>query len=134
MENNSRDRPLHVFFYGLYMDAQVLASKGVSAASPVAAYVPDHVVKLGSKAMMLRSPGGRCHGMVFAMTHAEVDKLYAGMDDYRAEAFLAVPLEGGAPIAAVSMVHVDPPIESAEDPAYAVPFRALLARLGLPAV
>jgi uncharacterized cupin superfamily protein len=113
------------------MDADILSAKGVVPRQPRIAYVEDHVVKLGSKAMLLPSPKGRAYGVLFQLTRAEMDRLYAGMDDYREQAFTAVQPNGNA-IAAVSRVHVDPPVHSAEDPAYGVPFRALLRKLGLP--
>jgi len=130
---NPAARTHAVFFYGLYMDEAVLATKGVIAKPVGIAYVEDHEVKLGSKAMMLRSPGARAYGVVFHLTHGDIGKLYAAIaGEYVAEAFTTVMREGGERVAAVSMVHLAPPVGTAEDPAYAGPFKALLRKIGLP--
>lgn len=86
---------------------------------------------LGEKAMLLRSVGARAYGMLFRVTHKEMDTLYVNLHEYRAEPFQAC-LENGDTVVAVSMVHIDPPIDSKQDPIYAARFKELIQRLGLP--
>lgn len=124
-----------VFFYGLNMDAELLSSKGVVPRNPRAALVEDHVVILGAKAMLLRSHGGRAYGMLFRLTHREMDTLYAGLHDYRPEPFTAILVnadEDARPVAAISMVHRDPPVDSNYDPAYFARWKHLVRQLGFP--
>jgi hypothetical protein len=130
----SAEHTFDVFFYGLFMDAGLLSARGVVPRDPRPAFVADHVVRLGAKAMLLRSPGARAGGMLFRLTHREMDKLYAGDWEYRPVPLLAVPAgtnaNGGA-TAALCMVHRDPPLHSARNPPYAVQWESLVQRLGL---
>lgn len=133
--NNDAERTFDVFFYGLHMDPNVLVSKGVVPRDPRVAFVDDHVVRLGAKAMLLRSHGGRAYGMLFRLTHPEMDALYADAHDYRSEAFsvrVVDPAASARPAASISMVHRAPPIDSAQDPDYAVRWTSIVQRLGIP--
>jgi hypothetical protein len=122
---------LSVFFYGLFMDAAVLRSHGVAPSEAGIAFVADHAVRLGAKAMLLPAPGQRAWGLLYALTRAELDALYANVPGYREVACTAHRLNG-AVTPAVSMVHTHPPIDSAEDLAYAAKWKVLVQRLGLP--
>lgn len=133
-QNNSAERTFDVFFYGLHMDPNVLVSKGVVPRDPRVAFVDDHVVRLGAKAMLLRSHGRRAYGMLFRLTHAEMEALYGDARDYRAEAFsisVVGPAAGARPIAGISMIHRVPPIDSAQDPEYAARWTSIVQRLGI---
>ena len=124
-----------VFFYGLNMDADLLSSKGVVPRNPRLALIEDHVVILGAKAMLLRSRGGRAYGMLFQLTHREMDRLYVGLHDYRPEPFMAIVTsadEIARPVAAISMVHRDPPADSNHDPVYCARWKDLVRQLGIP--
>jgi len=89
--DNSAQRLVDVFFYGLYMDAELLAEKGVKVANPRIALLADFRLRLGNKATLLREPGAMSIGMLYAITHADLHRLYwgAGLDAYAAEAVLA---------------------------------------------
>lgn len=130
-DDNSAERTFEVFFYGLNMDAQVLAARGVAPREPRVAHVAGYRVQLGAKAMLLRARGARAYGMLFQLTHREMDGLYAALHEYRAEAFCAV-LPNGETVPAISMVHVNPPVHSTQDPAYAAAFCRLVHQLNLP--
>ncbi|ASL48825.1 hypothetical protein bAD24_p00610 (plasmid) [Burkholderia sp. AD24] len=128
------EHTFEVFFYGLNMDAGLLSSKGVVPRDPRLALIEGQVVVLGAKAMLLRSLGGRAYGMMFRLTHQEMDTLYAGMHDYRPEPFTAIlvnPGEDSRPVAAISMVHLDPPVDSKHDSAYCARWINLVRRLGI---
>lgn len=86
--DNSQHRQLDVFFYGLYMDADLLADKQVTANNPRLAIVRDYRLRLGNMATLLRAPGSLCIGMLYSITHADIHRLYwgAGLDAYAAEA------------------------------------------------
>jgi len=131
--DNDAERTFDVFFYGLNMDAGVLLSKGVTPRDARVAFIDGHMVKLGEKAMLLRSPKGRAYGMLFRLTHGEMDELYKGLDDYRAEPFQAVCANGRA-VVAISMVHVSPHIHAQQDPEYSVRWNELVLKLGLPSI
>jgi hypothetical protein len=88
------DRRIDAFFYGLYMDLEILRESGVAPINPRRAYVDDFALRIGRRATLLPSSGARSYGMLFALTHSELDRLYAapGLEQYRPEAVLAQPL------------------------------------------
>ncbi len=122
---------LNVFFYGLFMDAEVLRSHGVTPSAARMAFIVDHTVQLGAKAMLQPAHGRRAWGMLYSLTRGEFDALYAEVPGYR-EASFPAHLDNGNALPAISMVHRQPPIDAAEDPAYARQWRALVQRLELP--
>ncbi len=58
-----RERRVEVFFYGLFMDEELLRGKGLE---PEAALVP--------------TPGAKVYGLVFSLTRSELDRLYSESD------------------------------------------------------
>ena len=82
------DRRIDAFFYGLFMDLDILREGGVAPINPRRAYVDDFALRIGQRATLLPSAGARAYGMLFALTHAELDRLYAapGLEQYRPEA------------------------------------------------
>lgn len=130
-ERNDSERTIAVFFYGLNMDADVLSSKGVVPRAGRIVFIDGFMVKVGEKAMLLRSPNSRAYGMLFQLTHREVDLLYEELVDYRAEAFLAISANCEA-TAVISMVHINPPLNSNQVADYASRRSELAQKLGLP--
>jgi len=120
-----------VFFYGLFMDADVLRSHGASPRRGRAAFVADHVVQLRTKAILLRAAGERAYGMVYSLTRREMQALYRNVQGYE-EQLVTAHLRDGTGIAAASMVHRSPPLSTPIDPKYAAQWTAILMRLGLP--
>ena len=64
------DRRIDVFFYGLYMDAGVLRSRGLRPQGSRRAFIADHAVRLGEKAMLVRAHGERAYGMLIRPIYA----------------------------------------------------------------
>ena len=128
------ERTIQAFFYGLYMDEGVLRDKGVDPRHPRKAVVPGYRTRIGARASLVPRFGGQAFGMVFAVTHAELARLYAGagLDAYRAESVLAFFEDGScAPVATFNLV--EPPALGEGNAAYAAKLRGVLERLGLPA-
>ena len=92
------DRRIDAFFYGLFMDIDILREADVAPVNPRRAYVDDFALRIGQRATLLPSAGGRAYGMLFALTHAELERLYTapGLEQYCPEAVLARPFEGTA--------------------------------------
>src|SRR4029453_15468417 len=95
------DRRVDGFFYGLYMDLEILREAGVAPASPRRAYVDDFALRIGQRATLLPSAGARAYGMLYAVTHGGLDRLYTapGLEHYRPEALIAQPLRRRRPSA-----------------------------------
>lgn len=73
--------------------------------------------------------------MLFRLTHREMDALYAGLHDYSPEPFMAILAnsnEVAEPVAVISMVHRDPPVDSNRDPTYCARWTNLVQRLRFP--
>ena len=126
-------RRIEVFFYGLFMDADLLKAKGVHPANARAACVPGFALRIGQRATLLRSPNGLAHGILMELTHAEVDQLYSepSVRAYRPEAVLC-RLSDSSCIPALCFNLVEPPGADEANSEYATKLRHLAARLGFP--
>jgi hypothetical protein len=126
-------RKIDGFFYGLFMDVDVLREAGVNPTNPRRAHVDDLALRIGKRATLIPSPGSRAYGMLIALTHAELDRLYSapGLEVYRPEAVVAELLEGGTePALCYNLVKAPEPYE--RNPEYAKRLRGVLAKCGFP--
>lgn len=128
------ERRIDGFFYGLFMDAGVLQSKGVAPVNPRKAYVDDFALRIGDRATLVPSVGARSYGMLFALTHGELERLYAapGLDQYRPEAVLARYVDGGSAAALCYNLLIEPRADE-RNPDYALRLQRTLRDLGFPA-
>jgi hypothetical protein len=126
-------RQIDSFFYGLFMDAQVLRQAGTKPSNLRRAYVADFELRIGQRATLVPSPGARAYGMLIALTHAELERLYSapGLDLYRPEAVVAHLSEGAAiPALCYNLVQAPEPYE--RNPEYAKRLQSVLENLGFP--
>ena len=126
-------RSIDVFFYGLFMDEALLREKGVNPANRRTAFVENFSLIIGARATLVPCAGQTVHGVVFSLTHAEVDVLYAeaSVSVYRPEAVLA-QLADGSVIPALCFNLPAPPASDERNPQYAAKLKALAERIGLP--
>lgn len=127
------DRRIDAFFYGLFMDLEILRDGGVAPINPRRAYVDDFALRIGQRATLLRSSGARAYGMLFALAHSELDRLYAapGLEQYRPEAILARPLDGmPTPALCYNLGEAPRPYEG--NPEYAARLQRALSKLNFP--
>jgi len=126
-------RRIAVFFYGLFMDADLLRAKGVQPVDSRRASVSGFALRIGQRATLLPKSGARSHGILLELTHAEVDQLYseASLRAYRPEAVLA-ELSDGSRVPALCFNLVEPPAPEERNAEYAAKLRDLAHRLGLP--
>jgi light-regulated signal transduction histidine kinase (bacteriophytochrome) len=85
------DRRIDGFFYGLFMDSDILRQSQVAAVRPRRAFVDGYALRIGRRATLVPASGARAYGMVLALTHDELERLYAtpGLEQYRPEAVVA---------------------------------------------
>ena len=127
------ERRVDAFFYGLFMDVAVLRDSGVTPIEPRRAYVDDFAVRIGQRATLVPSVGGRAYGMLIALTQSELERLYAapGLDLYSPEAVLAHPLTG-EPSPALCYNLREPPRAEERNADYAARLQRVLRSLEFP--
>jgi len=126
-------RSVDVFFYGLFMDEELLRSKGVSPRDSELASVDGVALRIGERATLVPSPGGRVHGVVVSLMLAELDRLYSepSLQAYEPQAVLARLASGGI-VAAMCYNLSQPPSSAERNLAYALKLRAVAEKVGLP--
>lgn len=126
-------RRIEVFFYGLFMDETLLRGKGLSPSGRARARVENFRLVVGRRATLAPCEGAEAHGLVYSLTHAELDALYseASVGAYRPEAVRAL-LDDGTSVPALCFNLPAPPAPGEQDPLYASKLRSLAARVGLP--
>ncbi len=127
------DRRIDAFFYGLFMDGDILREGGVTPVNPRRAYVDGYALRIGQRATLLPQAGARAYGVVFALTHADLERLYAapGLEQYRPEAVVAQPLEGPA-VPALCYTLREAPRPDERNPEYAARLQRVLSKLDFP--
>jgi AIG2-like family len=127
-------RPAETFFYGLFMDEELLRAKGLNPKNVELASVAGRTLRIGRRATLEPNPDGRVHGVLMSLAWAELQRLYSepGVEEYRPEAVVAQPASGGL-VAALCYTLPQLPSASERNPEYASKLRALAQKIGLPA-
>jgi hypothetical protein len=128
------DRRIDAFFYGLFMDIDILRESDVTPVNPRRAYVDGFALRIGQRATLLPSAEARAYGMLIALTHPELERLYAapGLNHYRPEAVLAQPLDG-PPAPALCYNLREAPRPDERNPEYVARLQGVLRKLEFPA-
>jgi hypothetical protein len=115
------------------MDIDILRASKVTPVNPRRAYVDDFALRIGQRATLLPLAGARAYGIVFALTHPELERLYTatGLEQYRPEAVLARPLEG-QPVPALCYNLREAPRPDERNPDYAAHLQGVLSKLDFP--
>ena len=89
-------RRIDVFFYGLFMDDTLLQEKGINPVAHRMASVENFRLVVGSRATLVPSAKATVYGVLFSLTHNEVDALYSedSVSLYRPEAVCAILADG----------------------------------------
>jgi len=127
------ERRLDVFFYGLFMDQQLLDGKGVHPTDVRPAVVPGFELRIGARAALVPTPAGQVHGLLMKLSHGDIENLYSepGLRAYRPEPVLAL-VRDGATVAALCYNLPEPPSADERNVEYASQLRSLAQRVGLP--
>jgi hypothetical protein len=126
-------RRIDIFFYGLFMDDVLLREKGMSPRNRRVASVENFSLVIGERATLVPAAGQTVHGVLFSLTHMEVEALYgeASVSVYRPEAVAAQLTDGSVRPALCFNLPV-PPSKEERNPQYASKLRELAERIGLP--
>jgi len=131
--NNSKERLHDVFFYGLYMDEEILKSKNVEPRNKRRTVAYGYELRIGKMATLLRKEGAQTYGITYSLTHEEIDSLYvkSGLTDYVTEA-LMVELKNGSYIAVLCCNLSNPPEHDEKNDEYYQKLIKCMTRYDLP--
>ncbi|MFT6581416.1 MAG: hypothetical protein ACJAU6_001853 [Alphaproteobacteria bacterium] len=126
-------RRINGFFYGLFMDRGVLHENNVTPECPRRAYVDDFALRIGRRATLIPSTGARSYGMLYALTHEEIGRLYSGpgLEGYVPEAVAAQIIDGEV-IPAICYNLSEGPDARETNSEYAARLRSALTKLDFP--
>lgn len=85
-----------VFFYGLFMDESLLASKGINPSRASVGHVDGYALRIGSRATLLPDENNRAHGVLMTIRSEDANALYSdeNVADYVAEPVWVVLSDG----------------------------------------
>jgi len=123
---------LTVFFYGLFMDESLLASKGVRPTESTIGYVDGFGLHIGKRATLVPEANSRAYGVLMKITSEDAAELYSepSVSDYVAEP-VVVKLSGNIQVSAVCY-NLAAARLSGTNPEYAAALLTLATKLGLP--
>ena len=83
---------MEIFFYGLFMDKDVLIKNGVSPSNPRKGYLNNYTLKIGNRASLIQCEKEKAYGIIMTVNDEEITKLYAekSVADYIPEKVEAV--------------------------------------------
>ena len=87
---------MRVFFYGLFMDESLLATKGIQPSEVSIGFVDGYGLRIGERATLVRRPDSRAYGAVMDVAPSEVAELYAeeSVADYLPEPVIVELMDG----------------------------------------
>jgi Gamma-glutamyl cyclotransferase, AIG2-like len=134
MRLEMQSRPIDVFFYGLFMDAERLRARGFHPVNERQACVSGMALRIGRRATLVPDPSKCVYGFVFGLSHQDIERLYAepSVAAYRPEAVIAQLADRSCVAALCFNLPSSGEIEEA-NPEYAEKLRIVGRRLGLPA-
>jgi hypothetical protein len=122
-----------VFFYGLFMDESVLASKGISSSRPRIGAVHGYGLRIGRRATLVPDETSRAYGVLMTVGTQDLTALYSeeSVGDYVSES-VSVVLPDGTSEPAVCYNLSESKREAGTNAKNASALRLLAGRLGFP--
>ena len=121
-----------VFFYGLFMDKDILKDKGLNPTGSSVVCLADYGLRIGERATLEHSKDERTFGSVMQLSRDELEKLYADKSvmDYVPQQVVVTEVDGES-MAAISYIL---PMEnvSGSNSAYAKSLALAAKKIGLP--
>jgi hypothetical protein len=123
---------VRVFFYGLFMDESLLASKGVHPTERTVGFVDGYDLRIGKRATLLPKANSRAYGVLMKIASADIAALYSekSVADYVAEP-VVVTLPGDIQVSAVCY-NLPAAKLAGTNLEYAAALLTLATRLGFP--
>jgi Gamma-glutamyl cyclotransferase, AIG2-like len=129
-----RERRVEVFFYGLFMDEELLRGKGLEPEGGEIAAIDGFALRVGQRAALVPTLGAKVYGLVFSLTRSELDRLHSesSVQAHKRQVALAQLASGGV-VTALCYNLRQPPSPTERNPEYAVKLRAVSQKVGLAA-
>ena len=123
---------MNVFFYGLFMDETLLASKGIRPSAATKGFVDGFRLRIGQRATLLADSGGRAYGVMMDIAESEAKELYAeaSVADYAPEPVTVELVDGAQAKATCYNLPVE--LVSGTNKEYAKALLSLAKKLGFP--
>ena len=123
---------MNVFFYGLFMDENLLAKKGVTPKKAAVGCVDGYRLRIGERATLQRYAGARAYGVIMEVAAEEVRELYSesSVVDYVPESVSVELMDGSRRDARCYNLSDDK--VAGTNKAYAEALLKLANRLGFP--
>lgn len=124
---------VNVFFYGLFMDNDLLHSKGVIPQNPMPAKLQGYSLRIGNRATLIPDENKTVHGFLMSLTHDELDNLYGdeSLKAYRYEPVIVHTKDKGT-LPALCFNLVEPPAHHERNEEYARKLKLVALQYGLP--
>lgn len=123
---------MDVFFYGLFMDVDILASNGVFPTRQDIGYLQDYTLKIGNRASLIPSKDTRAYGVLMTVDSDKMHDLYAepSVADYIPEE-ITVVLNTGETLAGICY-NLPAELLTGTNTSYAKSLYKLAKKIGLP--
>ena len=123
---------MRVFFYGLFMDVEILKKAGINAKDIDQAYLLDHKLLIGERASLLPSQGDRSYGLIMSVNDEKLTELYAeeSVRDYLPHTLVVYSKDNGAEKVICYLLEEDS--LKGSNPVYAKRLFELSSRLKFP--
>lgn len=121
-----------IFFYGLFMDQDILTQKGLNPSNPRKGYVAGFGLRIGKRATLVRAKEEKAHGIVMRLSDEESTALYSeeSVADYIPEQ-VVVTLSSGDHLLA-TCYNLPQHLRSGSNLAYAKSLVQVAIKCGLP--
>jgi hypothetical protein len=123
-----------IFFYGLFMDADLLREKGLHPKLVGAAELPGYQMHVGNRATLIPKSQSTSYGMLIDLAEEDALALYSAPDvrDYRPEKVNAILLHDRTIQPSLCYNLPADKLDGGINPEYATRLSALILRLGFP--
>ena len=123
---------MRVFFYGLFMDADLLSTRGIETSRIEIGFVDGYGLRIGKRATLVRRPGSRVYGALMNLAVSEAAELYKeeSVADYSPEPVIVELMDGRTVEASCYNLPGDEATEANSE--YADSLLKLAIRLGFP--
>ena len=68
---------MEIFFYGLFMDQDILVKNGISPSNPRKGYLNNYTLKIGNRASLIQCEKEKAYGIIMTVNDEEIINLYA---------------------------------------------------------